>query len=93
MQAGICMCIQQKQVSCHERCHGFSFYFNPCPAEPNSSFIENTVDPDQLASDKAIKSGSRPPVVSIALYTKIQTFDATLKFYPPFSSPERKAHG
>ena len=27
---------------------------NPCPAELGFIYFENTVDPDQLASDKAI---------------------------------------
>ena len=27
---------------------------NPCPAKPVLSYFENTVDPDQLASDEAI---------------------------------------
>ena len=26
----------------------------PCPAQPDLSFFENTVDPDQLGSDEAI---------------------------------------
>ena len=40
----------------NEKC---TFYnFNPCPAVPKFILFENTVDPDQMASDEAIWSGS-----------------------------------
>ena len=30
------------------------FHINHCPAEPRFYFFDNTVDPDQLASDEGI---------------------------------------
>ena len=35
-------------------------FITPCPAELDLSFFENSVDPDQMASNEAILSGSTP---------------------------------
>ena len=51
---------------------GLSF-INPCPAEPNLSFSVNTVDPDQMASDEAIRS------VSALFYTLNDTTSLQLE--------------
>ena len=49
--------IENVTVMCH-KCNQIYIYFDLILLNLNLSLIENTVDPDQLASDKAICSGS-----------------------------------
>ena len=48
------------QVACaHRSCSVSNWsWFNHCPAEPGYSAFANSVDPDQLASSEANRSGS-----------------------------------